>query len=324
MCSLAAPASDMASVTCFELRCAEAALGRLATERRSAAVVEPVVNRITTDLKYIMRRESERVLDLLQRQAKLPYKATEAPVYNFEADELARLLLNGVDVNQYRAVLEDLYRTVGPQAMDQAALSALDAAGIRYRKHPAGDVLLSGGFKLVRSPGAERWLRDNAIVWGRRYAESVSANTNLAIRTQLAQGMSKFESIRALADRVKGVYADATDYRALMIARTESNRSYAASQLETGTRLQADGQGWIISGSEYSLVDVCSENAAMGVIPLGAVWAHGDVNGPAHPNCECSEYLDYSENPLSAPVFGFPNRGGGAGGLPKPGPGRGG
>jgi hypothetical protein len=297
VCQLAAPASDMASVAAYELTCAEAAIGRIAVQRRRAKVVEPVVKRITTDLKYIMRRESERVLDLLQRNARLPYtvKAKEA-AYNYEAQELARLLLNGVDVNQYQAVLEDLYRSVGPGAMDQAALSALDAAGIRYRKSAMGDVLLSGGFRLVRAPMAERWLRDNAIVWGRRYAEGVSAKTSHAVSSQLAQGMSEFESIPQLAKRVTEVYADAAGSRALTIARTESNRAYAASQLETGRQLQADGKGWIISGSSYSLVDVCSDNAAMGVIPLGAVWAHGEVNGPAHPNCECSEYLDYSDD----------------------------
>lgn len=296
MCIVPAPANaSPAAVAVYELTVAESRLGRQAVERRRAAVLDAPVARIATDLRYVFKREAERVDDLMRHSVTLPYAATREAAVPDPAT-LARLLLNGVDVNQYQAVLEDLYRTVGPRAMDQVLLSALDAAGIRHRRNPAGDVLLSGGFKLIRSPGAERWIRDNAIVWGRRYAESISARTNQAIRTQLAEGMSKFEPIDALAARVRSVYADAVSSRALMIARTEGARAYGAAQVETGKRLRASGKSWVLSGSDYSYVDVCADNAAMGVIPVDALWAHGETSEPAHPNCECNTTLEFDED----------------------------
>lgn len=300
MCSLCAPAATgPVDLLLHDMRSAESRLTQLTVARRRQRVVNPVVKRITEDLRYVVRREQERVLDLLaQAQIRYSGRVNEAQVYDVNA--LMRLLLNGVDVNQYQAVLEDGYRTVMPGAMDTTLQQVLDAAGIKYRVGPVGDLFLSGGIRLVRFRGAENWIRDHSIVFGRRYAGEVSGTLNDQIRATLADGMAQFEAMPELRKRVKAVYQSAIDYRVEMIARTETNRAYNAAFQETGQRLGVRQKYWISSGSPYAEVDVCGENAAQGNIQLWEKFE--DVKGrpidgpPAHPNCLCSLGLDVQDN----------------------------
>jgi hypothetical protein len=281
------------------MQSAESRLTHFTVARRRRLVVNPVVQRIATDLRYVVRREQERVLDLLA-QAKLPYsgRTNEAQVY--DVDALMRLLVNGFDLGQYQAVLEDGYRAVMPGAMDATLKQMLDAAGIKYRVGPAGDLFLSSGIRLVRFRGAETWIRDHSIQFGRTYAKSVTERTNQAIRDTLADGMAEFENMTELRARVKAVYKGVTDYRAEMISRTEVNRGYNAAFQETGQRLGVREKYWISSGSPYAEVDVCGENADMGNIALWETFMDTQGNPiagpPAHPNCLCSLGLDVQDS----------------------------
>jgi hypothetical protein len=295
-----APTATEADVRLYDLHVAEARLTTLTVERRRQRVVAPVEKRIAEDLRYVLRRERERVLDLMG-QTTLRYLGNVNEAQVEEVNALMRLLLQGVDVNQYQAVLEDGYRATMPGAMDATLRQVLDAAGIKYRVGPLGDLfLLSNGFKLVRFRGAENWIRDNSIVFSRRYAKEVSDRLNLKLRETLADGMAQFEDMYALKQRVKAAYATVIDSRVEMIARTETNRAYNAAFMETGSRLGVRQKYWISSGSPYADIDVCGENAARGNIALYEKFRDTkdrEIDGPpAHPNCLCSLGLDVQDD----------------------------
>ncbi len=297
VCLAEAPTDRQVAV--YDLTVAEVRLSAATFERRRDKVINPVVKRITGDLQQVFRVEQERVLDLLN-QAVLPYTpgiVLEADVPT--ADALTQLLLSGVDISQYLAALEDAYRSTMPGAMDATVMTALTAAGIRYWRSPSGQLFIRDGVRLVRFAGAEQWIRDHSIQFSRRWAPTVTARTNAMIRAQMAAGFGKFESIEELRTRVQGVYKTASDVRAKMIARTETSRAYNAAFGETGRQLGIQKKYWILSGTPYSLVDVCSDNLHMGTIDINATFRNssgGQITGPpAHPNCMCSMGLDVSD-----------------------------
>lgn len=206
--------------------------------------------------------------------------------------DLARLLdfiLNGQSASPYEAAFDTLYREVMPGAMDAATAEAMAAAGVG----------ITG--PLGRFPGAEKWIRDNAIRFGKKFAPGVTEATNAAIRNQLALGWKDFEPMDKLMARVRKVYSTATDYRAEMIARTEGNRAYTSASHEAYDQLGADGHFSIISGSEYAVwPEICAVNASLGVIPMSQQFEDIDgnpVDGPPyHPNCLCDEGIDFSDS----------------------------
>lgn len=84
----------------------------------------------------------------------------------------------------------------------------------------------------VRHTVAEEWLREHAIEFGREYAGIISETTNKRIREALVKGLKEGDNLLGLRDRVKGIYEQFPNYRAQMIARTESSRAYSMGNLE--------------------------------------------------------------------------------------------
>jgi SPP1 gp7 family putative phage head morphogenesis protein len=82
-------------------------------------------------------------------------------------------------------------------------------------------------------------------------AAQVSGTTYQAIAKQLAEGMEAGESIPQLADRVKTVFADATDNRATMISRTESSSASNTAQITYARNLPTG----IVAGKAWLAVD---------------------------------------------------------------------
>ena len=445
MCNCIPTGTDRASILRYDICVAESALSKLSIGRRKAAICEPVIKRIKADLRYTLRQEAARVIDLVRAHGKLPYvprlqaseageeehwvtingahvliggdndkaggrthKATGLPLnsdgtvtlyhgttkaaareivasgklrsagepdiylttdpkggdygdgtvvkvnvwpdqlklddefpggrkdfrisvgkpggeitvhkvtraarrsaieaagslYFSDIEGMMALIRGGQTLGGYESLLEDAYREVMPGASDAAIKQVLDAAGIRYRVSKDGAfVMLSGaqdGLTVLRPAQAAIWTRDHAIQFGRTWAPKVMATTNKAIRAQLAQGMDAGEPISKLAERIQSVYADASDYRADMIARAETSRGYNSAQIETGRRLGVAGKHWIISGSPYSLVDVCADNAGLGQIGLDQSFDDTDGDPieapPGHPNCTCNVGLDVQDD----------------------------
>ncbi len=283
-----------------EMLVAEGMLSERTIARRKKRVLDKFQPHATADIKRAFRSEGARVLDIV-RAFRLPYVPRETAVSGIVQEaaaprinnpDLARLLdfiLNGQSASPYEAAFDTLYREVMPGAMDAATAEAMAAAGVG----------ITG--PLGRFPGAEKWIRDNAIRFGKKYAAGVTEATNAAIRNQLALGWKDFEPMDKLMARVRKVYSTATDYRAEVIARTEGNRAYTSASHEAYSQLDADGHFWIISGSEYAVwPEICAVNASRGVIPMAQEFEDIDGAGidgpPAHPNCLCDEGIDFGDS----------------------------
>lgn len=83
-------------------------------------------------------------------------------------------------------------------------------------------------------------------------AAQVSSTTYQAIARQLGEGITAGESIPQLADRVKSVFADASDNRATLIARTETNSVVNSTALKYAQSLP---QGIVAGKSWLSVAD---------------------------------------------------------------------
>lgn len=281
------------------LRVAESRIAERTIARRKRRILDKYALPAAALLKRAFKSEAGRVLDAL-KSYRLPYapklqdmaeRVAEAktfgPVTDPEFRRLLDYILNSQSLSPYDAALDALYRDVMPHAMDAATAEAMAAAGMG----------ITG--TLGRFPGAEQWIREHAIRFGKRFAPGVTEATNNAIRTQLAQGWAQFESIDKLMARVRSVYDTATNYRAEMIARTEGNRAYTEASHEAYDQLGAQGHFWILSGSEYAVwPEICAVNAEKGIIAFDESFEDidgGEINGPpAHPNCLCDEGIDIS------------------------------
>lgn len=125
-------------------------------------------------------------------------------------------------------------------------------------------------------------------------AAQVTATTYQQIATAIADGMEKGESIPMLADRVKGVFTDASDNRATMIARTESSSASNTAQMAYAKALP---QG-IVAGKSWLAVDDPrtrpTHRAADGQMrPLDVPFFVGGVNmdRPGDPTAPPSETI---------------------------------
>jgi len=280
--------NPIADLRMLEWQAAEQRVAQRTIRRHKNRVLDKAAGELARELRRLYRREAGRVLSIL-RSARLPYTARQAQeqLAPLSPDQLYELLLNGVDLTGYEAALVEAYQDVMAEAMQSVVDQAARGVGLR-------------GGELMRFPQAQRWLKAHSIEFGRKFAGTVTASTNEAIRAQLAQGWQNFEGIDRLIERVQSVYDTAERYRAEMIARTEGNRAYSAATMEMGRELGASMKFWIVSGSPYSLVDVCGENANLGTIPIGGSFA--DIEGlpidapPAHPNCLCDVGYEFADD----------------------------
>lgn len=124
------------------------------------------------------------------------------------------------------------------------------------------------------SPEASDWLKTR-IGW---VAEEVGEQTATLLANQLSMGFDAGESIKEIAERVKGTFDHCTRDRAMRIARTETIMASNEGAL----------WGYESSGIEkaefYPAPDACEECISLaGIYPLDE--AHAMI--PVHPNCRC-------------------------------------
>lgn len=158
-----------------------------------------------------------------------------------------------------------------------------------------------GSFGVVNE-AALRYLEDYKI----RLAGSVTDTTADAINAQLRAGIEGGEAVADLQARVRSVMADASEYRAEMIARTESRRAMeggrvAAAQAAGGV----EAKEWLLSGNPCPFCRAMAGQRApldRPFLPRGAsvvaadgsilVNDYADVTAPPlHPGCRCSTGL---------------------------------
>jgi len=127
--------------------------------------------------------------------------------------------------------------------------------------------------------GSTEWIRDNAIKFGKEYADLITDTTNQAIRDQIAEAIKEGEVLDDVMGRIASVYRDAEGYRSEMIARTEMARAYNASSLEQAKALGIKQYDWV--GCDPSC-PICGPFLAGGPYTAAEI---DNIIGSTHPNC---------------------------------------
>jgi SPP1 gp7 family putative phage head morphogenesis protein len=104
-----------------------------------------------------------------------------------------------------------------------------------------GGTTISGSFDLDE-PDVAQALADRVD----ELAGQVTATTEQVLRSQLlAHGVAEGESVPELRERIQGVFADLSGYRATMIARTESVGGYNAASHMAALDAGATRKTWL-------------------------------------------------------------------------------
>ncbi|HEC88452.1 MAG TPA: hypothetical protein ENI52_03955 [Thermoplasmata archaeon] len=93
--------------------------------------------------------------------------------------------------------------------------------------------------------GATIWIQNNAIQFGKKYANMISKTTNQAIRNQIAEAIKLGENLNQVMERITKVYQAAEGYRSEMIARTEMGRAYTMSSIKQSKILGIKSWDWL-------------------------------------------------------------------------------
>ena len=128
---------------------------------------------------------------------------------------------------------------------------------------------------------------------GRRamfFANAVNDTTLLGLTSTLAEGIAAGEGITKLQDRIIDAYKDFSDYRAEMIARTETNAVVNEAHIEAYKQSDADGKEWLATLDDR----VRDEHREMNgeIVPVNRPFSNG-LQYPSEPNCRCT----------TAPIF---------------------
>lgn len=131
-------------------------------------------------------------------------------------------------------------------------------------------------------------------------AGKVTATTEQVIRSQiLAAGVAAGESIPELRARLQRVFADLSDYRAAMIARTETVGGYSAAALRSAVAAGAVTKTWMATDDARTRA---THRAASGSLaPIEGRFALTQSRFPADPQAPANQSI----NCRCALTFGF-------------------
>jgi SPP1 gp7 family putative phage head morphogenesis protein len=161
----------------------------------------------------------------------------------------------------------EVANVVNAHAVDYAETRAADMVGMR--RDAAGN--------LVPNPNAE---------W--QITEGTRDGIRADVRDAIAEGWTNKE----LADKLVDSYAFSAE-RAMVIARTETNRASNAGALNGYRESGVVGQKQWLTAEDDRVSEECEANGSAGenqdgVIDLNDDFPSGDEAPPVHPNCRCA------------------------------------
>ncbi|MEU6229974.1 phage portal protein [Streptomyces sp. NPDC047042] len=215
-------------------------------------------------VQALAKEQQERVLRDFDRLMKKPERsAAWLTEVRTEACALAReqqLVLAPPDPEQVPAArLTDMDIASGPEGWEER-IKARDFFDPRYWRRKTAESL---------RPFVERaWKRGGASITGsfdldepdvsgalddriEELAGQVTATTEQVLRSQiLAHGIAQGESVPELRARIQRVFTNLSDYRATLIARTESVGGYSAASFLAALDAGATKKTWLATGDQ--------------------------------------------------------------------------
>lgn len=142
------------------------------------------------------------------------------------------------------------------------------------------------GFGLSVATAGDLFHRANAgaVDWALAHAgeliTQVSDSTREFVRAQVAQALDEGWSASRLKQEVLDGYAF-SNFRALMISRSEVTNSYGAANRIAAKSAGMDQKGWLAADDSC---DDCQENEDAGLIDIDEPYPSGDDEPGAHPS----------------------------------------
>jgi SPP1 gp7 family putative phage head morphogenesis protein len=118
-----------------------------------------------------------------------------------------------------------------------------------------------------------------------KLAGDLTATTLDNVKSSLALSMSLGESMDQASSRLSDVIDN--DYRAAMIAHTESVRAFSEGRTQVGKEIGADRKQW---SATADACPVCAELDGQ-VVGIDETFDDGEDSPPDHPNCRCLERI---------------------------------
>jgi len=130
-----------------------------------------------------------------------------------------------------------------------------------------------------------------AIDYAKERSRWVIKNMDEETRRRLGQtisdGIKNKRGIPGLTDDIKEQFRGMSEYRADMIARTETNDALSQAMMDRSKDMGVDGKQWFT----FEPCEICIACAAVGIVPLDYEFPHDGLDPkrpPAHPRCNCS------------------------------------
>ena len=205
---------------------------------------------------------------------------------------------------QKKAVLANLDKYYANKAIEQRAPSADDL----FNEHenvqltvklfePLNINTLKGGAQdtldLVQDAGELDYAKARVAAKNMtlKFSTEVTRTTKDKLRQAIADGIEAGEGATKLADRVSGVFSEATTSRSVLIGRTESTKAYAMGSLEGMKQVGADGKEWL-TAHDNDVRQSHTDAEADGAIPLNNSFSNGlafpgDPSGDPSEVCNC-------------------------------------
>ena len=267
-------------------------------------------------VQALAKEQRERVLRDFDRLMKRPQRsAAWLEETRAQACALAReqtLTLAPPDPEQTPAArMTDMDVASGPDGWEQR-ISLRGLFDGRYWRRRTGEVLrpflervwrrggtsISGSFDLDE-PDVEQALRDRV----EELAGQVTATTEQVLRSQLlAHGVADGESIPELRARIQQVFTNLGDYRATMIARTETVGGYNQASFLAALDAGATRKTWLATADQRTRETHRQENGRS--VPMNKRFELTKSRWPADPTapaaqsiqCRCALTFEFEES----------------------------
>jgi len=166
----------------------------------------------------------------------------------------------GVDVEQELKATIDIINPLMYETMAKASKGAAELVG-----EPA----------IIDMDFIKTWIDGVS----QKIGEQITQTTIDAFAESIKEGIGKGESLSELKNRVETVFTFAKDYRAELIARTETARGVTEAHRKTYEHYGFDEVKWLLAPGSC---DICAGKSQAG-------WTVKSIEGeiPVHPNCKC-------------------------------------
>jgi len=148
-------------------------------------------------------------------------------------------------------------------------------------KFAEDEFLLSVDWSLL-DPDTANWL----AIESSKLLTGIDETTKKAIRAQLLRGYLEGESRDQIAERLKGVMTDISDWRARLIAQTETISAHSQGAIQVYEKSGVvQGKRWV-DGQAGACPTCHSLNGK--IVGLKEEFEGGHYAPPAHPGCRCT------------------------------------